>query len=140
MEELSLGQALAILRKYPDCNPLPTAFEPWREFLLTLRDRREQLRADADLISKTFSAIPEHGCEEEQPLLAGNSDFFLVYILIPQHAQESPGECLRLFQHLNGCYVCFEEYSPVFRDYYHTLQELDGGAVAHKPHGKENSW
>ncbi len=134
MEEVSLGKALAILRVYPDCNPLPPAYEPWREVLLSLRERREQLQADADIISKTFTAIPAQGCEMEQGLLAGNSDFFLVYLLIAPFAATGPSECLRLFQHLNGCYMCFEEYTPVFRDYYYMLQDLGGSVPISKSH------
>lgn len=127
MEDLSLGKALAILETYPDCcKHLPPAFLPWHGFLHTLRERRDQLQTDSDIISKTFRAIPEQGCEEVRPLLYENSDFFLVYILIAPHAKTRSGECMRLFQHLNGCYLCFEEYSPVFRDYYHMSQDLHG--------------
>ncbi len=132
-EDLSLGKALAILTVHPDCDALPPDCEPWRDLLHTLRDRREQLQADAEIFSKTFTAIPERGCEEERPLLAENSDFFLVHVLIAHHAEENPNACLRLFQHLNGCYLCFEEYGPVFRDYYHMLQNLGGSANALTP-------
>jgi hypothetical protein len=134
MEELSLGKALALLQTYPDCcTQLPPAFQSWHGQLHPLRERRELLQADVGIVSKTFHAFPEHCCDEKLPHLAENSDFFLVYLLVALHAQESPGECPRLFQHLNGCYMCFDEYVPVLRDYYHMLQHLGGSAKHSQP-------
>lgn len=136
MEEASLGKCLALLQMYPDCcSQLPPAFQAWHGRLHALRERRELLHADAGLVATILAALPQHCCEQESCLLTNNSDFFLIYILDALHAQESPGGCFRLFRHLNCCYMCFEEYNPVARDYFHMYHKLlHAGASADFSH------
>lgn len=127
MEEMSLGKALALLQLYPDCcRELPRQFQQWHEFVHALRERREQLHADPARLAKIFQAFSDEACAEEQPLLAGHTDFFLFYTLIAPQRQGSVEECLRLIRHLNGCYLCFEEYGPILQEYDATLLELNG--------------
>lgn len=124
---MSLGKAIALLQVYPDCcRELPHQFQHWHEFVHALRERREQLHTDPTSLAKLFQAFSDEACEEECPLLAGHTDFFLFYTLIAPQRQGSAEECLRLFRHLNGCYLCFEEYGPILQEYDATLLELNG--------------
>ncbi|MEK7729330.1 MAG: hypothetical protein AAB354_13030 [candidate division KSB1 bacterium] len=132
MSELSLGQALAILDAHDhnlgNGNAAGRLFAPAEDvFLNSLRERRKILHTKPHLVQEVFNAIPEHGCEEEYSFLADTIDVFLVYLKNSPHAaKESTGECSRLFKHINNCFLCFEEYSLVHRDYWHKLQELRG--------------
>ncbi len=138
LEELSLGQALAVLKSHDRAPSLSNTGMPFHapgneKFLSSLRERRERLKAHAHLLEDLFTTIPEQGCEKEYSFLADNPDFFLAYItLTPQAAKNSSGDFFRLFEHMNNCFMCFEEYSLVLRDYYHKMQELSG-------HGETNT-
>lgn len=127
MTERSLGRALALLEARAEgLNPAPKFFVPGEdEFISSLRDRRDKLRAHPDLMQSLFKTIPRHGCEREYSFLADNPDYFLVY-LTNATAKDSTGDYLRLFEHMNNCYMCFEEYSLTLRDYHQMTQELRG--------------
>lgn len=132
MAELSLGHALAALDAQ-DYNPgagETTAFfftPAEKAYLRSLRERRHALLQHPHLVQHLFETIPEHGCDRDYSFLADTIDVFLVYLTnLPHAAQESTGEFAPLFRHMNNCFLCFEEYGLVLRDYWRKSQELRG--------------
>ena len=132
MAELSLGQALAVLdaqnRNPNGGEPAAVFFTPVENaYLHLLRERRQALSQHPHLVQHLFDTIPEHGCDREYSFLADTIDVFLVYLTnLPHAAQESAGEFAPLFRHMNNCFLCFEEYGLVLRDYWRKSQELRG--------------
>jgi hypothetical protein len=134
IEELSLGQALAVLKAEDETsdlgNPLPFYAPSNEEFLSGLRARREWLKTEPRRVKTLYKTVPKPGCKEEFSFLADNPEFFLAYItLTPHAAKKSLGEVSRLFEHMNNCFICFEEFSLVLRDYYLMVQELGGNGA-----------
>jgi len=130
--DLSLGRALATLdARANGQNTDLNRFGPsYGEFLSSLRERRDELRASPGQIHDLYQTIPKHGCDKEEALLAEEPDYLLVYLTNDPHAaKDSTGDYLRLFEHMNNCFMCFEEYCRVHRDYCLELQELSGNGA-----------
>lgn len=67
--------------------------------------------------------LVEYRCQGDKPFLQGNLDFFL--LLLFGKSDAGGKYCQQVFQHLNICYQCFEDFSEVMRYYYFRLQERD---------------
>ena len=130
--DLTFGRALALLDAQMNGRYLdPNRCEPsCRDYLSSLRERRENLRASPDQLYDLFQTIPKHGCDKEESLLAEKIDYLLVYLTNDSRAaNDSTGAFLRLFEHMNNCFLCFEEYCLVHRDYCLEMQDLSGNGA-----------
>ncbi|MGH7453376.1 MAG: hypothetical protein ACRENG_18645 [bacterium] len=124
---LTLGRALAVLEAERNAVP-PGNSPPFPpsdcDYLQTLRERLQALR-QTEQSRMMFAFIPAHDCETEKSYLADNVDFFLMCFLIKPQAEDGGNDCQRLFMHLNDCFLCFDEFSLVTRDYFQMTQELE---------------
>ncbi len=102
---LKLGEALAVLE-------------------IELQDRREEGALDSSNSHTACCSFPMHSCSGEAPLLLNNADFFIAHICICPKLHLGQDCCARVFQHLNECYPCFEEFCNVMREYCRKSQEL----------------
>lgn len=102
---LKLGAALAVLE-------------------IELQGRRDEGTSDSSTSHIECCSFPMHSCSGESPLLLNNEDFFIAHICICPKLHLGQGCCTRVFQHLNECYPCFEEFCNVMREYCRKSQEL----------------
>lgn len=95
------------------------------ERLLKIAARRlETITASPDR-PQVSEHLVEYRCQTDKSFLQGNLDFFLLFLFERSEARDRI--CQRVFQHLNICYQCFEEFSEVMRCYYLRLREKDPG-------------
>ena len=117
---LRLGQAMAILEAELQNKKAQESYSIDEGYLKDLRHRTEALASDSNAIQNLIQSIPLHTCFSEQPFLAENVDFFLVYFFVLPTKQDITFICERLWKHLNDCYRCFQAYAEVMRDYCNT--------------------
>ena len=120
--DISLGQALAYLQAMND-NKLPRASkslsESAKKYINDLDRFRNNLH-NKELIKDIFAEIPEHTCQADKSYLSNNLEFFIALLVI----QTEHHSCERLIKHLNSCYNCFDVFCQVFRDYFHTSNDI----------------
>ena len=120
--EITLGQALAYLQAM-DRNELPKASKSLSESAKKYINDLDRFRNDLhneELIKDIFADIPEHTCQADNSYLSNNLKFFIALLII----QSEQHSCERLIKHLNSCYNCFDVFCQVFRDYFHTSNEI----------------
>lgn len=125
-QEHTLGQMLAYLvaeRKIDKPAKGRDLSQKEKNYLQTLRQRSEEimyLNGGAGI----FMNMPAHSCQNQQSYLADNHDFFLALLFCRRRESGFTEECRRLSIHLNNCFVCFETFCQVMRDYYYQSQAL----------------
>jgi len=126
-DTLTLGRAIACLKfeEQIDHHNFNQSFQD-DDFLNSLRLRAASLENDK-FKSANVDGIPENGCYLDQLYLDNNPDFFLnLFLNGPQN-----GVCVKLTQHLNNCFGCFQVFTEVIRDYYqqsHSIKAESQGA------------
>ena len=124
----TLGWAIAHLQTEQISQDQPLS-DPAKTYLDHMIRRFDFLKTDGRL-SSILETVPVKACIFNHPFLENNEDFFIA--LFSDTKQEET--CIKLYQHLNDCYHCFEIFSQVLRDYYNCgeeLSEYDG----EKPNG-----
>ena len=74
----------------------------------------EYLQNDAT-VSDYLLKIPGSRCLNDPCFLAGNEEFFIIYLseLFEKELAAQPDLCFYLMRHLNDCYSCFKVFSAV---------------------------
>ena len=85
-----------------------------------INSRYLELKNDGKMQS-VMATLPQGVCSYERPFLKDNDDFFIALF----SDKRDDDVCIKLYQHLNSCYYCFEIMSQVLRDYYLQKQELE---------------
>ena len=122
---ITLGHALAILEaELNSVNSLPKAdlSENEQKYLQKLRNRTKVISDDcriAEILHSTFNK-----CCSGRACITDNEDFFLAYLLNSLSNENSINECLQVMENINSCFVCFEAFWPVIRDYHDMVLEL----------------
>jgi hypothetical protein len=116
--EPTLGWALAHLQAEQTIEHPPMSATD-KNYLEPMIRRFEFLKADGRL-SSVLKTVPAQSCLYNHPFLENNEDFYIA--LFSNTKQEET--CIKLYQHLNDCYHCFEIFSQVLRDYYYCGEEL----------------
>jgi hypothetical protein len=120
--EISLGQALAYLQAM-NSNESHKASKSLSDSAKKYINDLNRFRSDPhneELIKDIFSKIPEHTCRSDKSYLSNNFQFFIALLVI----QSEHYSCERLIKHLNSCYSCFDVFCQVFRDYFHTSNNI----------------
>ena len=95
------------------------------ERLLEIAVKRLETMTTAPDKPRVSEYLVGYRCQTDRPFLQNNLDFFLLLLFAGSHGEGQ--YCLQIFQHLNHCYQCFEEFSEVMRYYYLRLREDDPG-------------
>jgi hypothetical protein len=120
--DITLGQALAYLHAM-DKNELLKASKSLSESAKKYINDLDRFRNDPhskELIKDIFAEIPEYTCHSDKSYLNNNFKFFIALLII----QSEHHSCERLIKHLNSCYNCFDVFCQVFRDYFHTSNDI----------------
>jgi hypothetical protein len=89
-------------------------------YLEQVTNRLKVLNSDGKLI-EILESLPDKGCTVDNPFLENNEDYFIALFSNTKYDKA----CIRLYNHLNNCYHCFEIFSQVLRDYYRNKPQTD---------------
>lgn len=115
----TLGRALAQWQAQ-HMNTLEQIPEDQNDHIRLIDRRYLELKNDSKMQS-LMASLPQGACSYEQPFLKDNQDFFIT--LFSEWRDDHA--CIKLYEHLNSCYYCFEIMSEVLREYYLQKQELE---------------
>jgi hypothetical protein len=116
--ESKLGWALAHLES-EQLSQSTQLNETDRCYLDQLVQRLDDLKKNGR-VATVLTKIPAQSCLHNHPFLENNDDFFIAFFT----SSKQENACINLFKHLNDCFHCFEIFSQVLRDYYHSNEQL----------------
>lgn len=119
-----LGKALAFIKNIHelDIEKLEGLSPAQKNYITQLHHRFVEL-STSDMRNEILETIPQHACLSDKPFLKDNKDFFISYLLLGP-ADEYEEIHQDLLKHLNDCYWCFETFTQVLRDYFHSSRNL----------------
>ena len=121
---ISFGQALAIL-EFEQTNSQSAQINLSAVSAEKLQNLREHVKIfQGRKLDVVLQKYPRGLCQTERPFLHDNEDFFIALLMFKIRDEQNGKHCNPLLEHLNDCFLCFEEYSEVMRDYYSKSQDL----------------
>jgi hypothetical protein len=120
----TLGKALAFIRNIHemDVEKLEGLSIVQKNYITQLHHRFVELSMP-ETKKSILENIPQHACLSDKPFLNDNKDFFISFLLLgPDDDNEEIHK--DLLKHLNDCHWCFEIFTQVLRDYFHSSRNL----------------
>jgi len=122
----NLGKCLAVINYKPEFIKSIEVFEQKLIQKSTYEAVMKHLNdiTFCDKIDCARILIPKGSCLLDQPFLEDNIDFFILYLKIGRTNGIKGFDCVKLIQHLNDCYRCFDIYSNTLQEYFIEKEQL----------------